>query len=465
MRLKIFSLFELNRALREVIEAGLPDEYPVIAEIASIRTDQKGHCYLELIERDENTIIARMSGTIWSYNYRIISRQFMSVTGLPLSKGMKILLNAGISFHERYGLSLNIQDIDPSYTLGEMAKKRQEILDRLTREDLINKNMELDFPILPLSIAVISSPGAAGYDDFMNHIKNNPYGYNFNTELFQAIMQGENAEASIIGAFEKCRERHYLFDLIVIIRGGGGEADLHCFDSYKIGKLIAEMPLPVISGIGHQRDRTVVDEVAHTSVKTPTAAAGLIIQAVREFHLRVREYETRLIRSSGEILENNRFKLHTLSAEMDKLVTRCLAMEDVKLNHMKQALSYCRKLLHYQREKIDRLRDMTHALVKNSTKENLFALDYLQDLIKKHFKSYMQNHKNLLTNRQTNIGHLNPANVLKRGYSITYRDNMLVKDIQNVSPGDIIKTVLYRGTIRSNITEVKEDGEEKTTDI
>ena len=465
MQTKVFSLFELNQLIRSVIETGFPESIFITAEIASLRTDQRGHCYLELVERDEESIVAQSRGTLWSYNYRIISSQFRSVTGTPLVKGLRILFEAKVTYHERYGLSLNIQDIDPTYTLGEMAKRRREILERLTKEGLLEKNKEVEFPVLPLNLAVISSPKAAGYEDFLNHIEHNPHGYALKVQLFSALMQGDNAEASIVDALSRCHAKIDRFDVLVIIRGGGGEADLHCFDSYEIGKAIAMLPVPVISGIGHFRDRTVVDEVSHTTVKTPTAAAEILIRTVRDFHLRIVDLEARLVESSRETIENGTDALYRLSADMEKHVTRFLTVEEVRLSNFGKSLSYSGRIISKNIQRMSNLQNTFSSHIRNRIRENSINLEHTKVLIRTHLKAYLYYMKAALRDRENNIRHLNPLNVLRRGYSITYKGSGLIKDIQNVKSGDIIMTILFNGTIRSSITEVEGNGEEETAEI
>ena len=273
------SLYELNRCIAEVINTTFDDHYWVVAEISEIRTASNGHCYLELIEKSprSNAIVARARATIWSNRWMLCRETFESVTGQRLAAGMKILVCVVVQMHEAYGFSLNIVDIDPSFTLGELALRRQEIIKRLNDEGIIDMNKEIDIPLLPQRIAIVSAQNAAGYGDFCHQLSNNDYGVCFYTHLFPAAMQGAATEKSIIAALDRIYRHQDLFDLVVIIRGGGGTADLNCFDSYDLAVNVANFPLPVIVGIGHERDNTILDMVAHTSVKTPTAAAAFLI--------------------------------------------------------------------------------------------------------------------------------------------------------------------------------------------
>ncbi|MGE5894969.1 MAG: exodeoxyribonuclease VII large subunit [bacterium] len=441
---RIFSLHQFNQLIRTVLETGFPDRYLVTAEIASLRIDQKGHCYLELVERDESAMIAQMRATIWSGSYRAIANQFRMATGMALAKGMKVLMEVEVTFHERFGLSLNINDIDPSYTLGEMALKRREILDRLEKEGLLERNRGLEMPLLPLRIAIISSPGAAGYGDFVNHVRDNPYGYRFRLKLFKAVMQGDRVEPSVIDAFKTIRKGHPIFDVVVIIRGGGGEAELHAFDSYRIGREVAGMPLPVISGIGHERDRTVVDEVAHTAVKTPTAAAELLIQRVREFHLRILDLESRLLAAHRVLMQDSVAHLYRLSRDMERGVAKFLAVEEGRLDSFRER---CRVLFQ------QRIRNEGRAVV------------HIKSLLVTATRSYVKERQRALSEHEKILKYLDPRNVMKRGYSITYKNGILLNNTQGIAQGDMIRTVLFQGRITSRVTEVESDDTETRADV
>lgn len=279
MNQEAISLRELNSQVCNAIQHAF--HYPVwiIAEISEMHTASNGHCYLEFIEKDpqNDDIIARARGNIWANRYRLIAAGFEQFTGQRLQAGIRVLIMVQVQMHEVYGYSLSVLDIDPSFTLGEMARRRQEIINRLEREGLTDMNKGISVPCPAQRIAIISADNAAGYGDFCRQLADNEWGVKFYTHLFPAIMQGQQAEASIIAALERIYKHRDLFDIVVIIRGGGATADLNCFDSYELAVNIANFPLPIITGIGHDRDSTVIDVVAHTSVKTPTATAALLI--------------------------------------------------------------------------------------------------------------------------------------------------------------------------------------------
>ena len=296
MEAQALSLYELNGLIKRSIRSCMPDTYWVQAELSDVRSNYSGHCYLEFVQKDVagNNLIAKARGTIWSNIYKMLKPYFEQETGQPFVSGIKVLVQVSVEFHELYGYSLTVLDIDPTYTVGDMARKRREILRQLEEEGVIDLNKELEMPMLPQRIAVISSATAAGYGDFCNQLQNNPRGYGFHTELFPAIMQGERVEESVLSALDAINNRIDEFDAVVIIRGGGATSDLTGFDTYLLAASCAQFPLPIITGIGHERDDTVLDRVAHTRVKTPTAAAEYLIVCMDEVADRLNDLAYRL---------------------------------------------------------------------------------------------------------------------------------------------------------------------------
>lgn len=279
--MKQYSLSELCYEIQEIIEYELEGRYWVRTEIASLSV--RGHCYMELVEKaKDNTLAAKVRATCWSNVYSLLSAYFIQETGQALRVGMQVLVEVSVTFHPVYGLSLNIWNIDPTYTQGDLAKQRQATIRRLTEEGVIDLQKELTIPTLPRRIAIISAADAAGYGDFCDQLQNNRFGYRFETALFAATMQGDHAPKSIIAALSKIASEEEKWDVVVIIRGGGATTDLGCFDDYELASHCAQFPLPILSGIGHTRDMSIVDMVAHTSVKTPTAAAEWLIERVAE---------------------------------------------------------------------------------------------------------------------------------------------------------------------------------------
>lgn len=428
------TLFELNALIRQTLELSLEPTYWVVAEIGEIRMAQKGHCYLELVEKEEDNICAKIKANIWAYTYRNICGWFESITGKSLQPGMKILAQVSISFHEIYGISLNIKDIDPNFTLGERAKKRQQVIDKLKEDGVFNMNRELALPLVPQRIAVISSPSAAGYEDFMMHIKNNPYHYKFNITLFNAFMQGSNAQSSIIKALYEVHNAIEDFDLLIIIRGGGAQVDLDCFDTYDLSSHVAQFPLPVITGIGHERDETIVDLVAHTKMKTPTAVAEFLLSGLKAF-------EEKLI-----VLFN---KLYDNSASYIK-------EQDYKINDLAQKLRfYSKNLISENTHCLNQLQSDLDYSYKNKFKSYNNKLILLQDRLNSELKHVIKNEHTRLSGIENNIKLLDPEKVLKRGYSITKINNININKVDQIKEGDLITTEIMDSFLHSKVDRVK----------
>ena len=429
---QFISLYDLSVLIREVIGDNFPEYLWIVAEIASIRENQNGHCYLELVDKNEEKIIAQARATIWAYNYRILSQKFEKATGESLKRGMKILFHAQVQYHEVYGLSLNIQDIDPTYSTGEMARKKREVIERLSREGLMERNKSLPLPLVPQRIAIISSPTAAGYGDFCTHLQDNSYGYKFFPILFHAFMQGEEAVVSLTTALQKIKKHLDLFDLVVIIRGGGSQVDLSCFDDYSLSAEIARFPLPVITGIGHERDDTVVDMVAHTKKKTPTAVAEFIISGVRWFETQIEELQNSLARLVERSLENRqhdiREKIITLNHTIRENLSHSFA------DHQFLTIRLCSA----SRQS---LANRENKLFLTLQKETAIFRQRLFEALNRHF---------LL---EQAIGHFDPHNLMKRGFSITRVNGTPLISIQQVKIGQNLTTQLIDGFIQSIVED------------
>ena len=309
--MKQYSLSELCTEIQEVVENDLLERYWVRAEIASLSA--RGHCYMELVEKAENnTLAAKVRATCWNNVYSLLSAYFIQETGQALRVGMQVLVEVSVDFHPVYGLSLHIWNIDPTYTQGDLAKQRQATIQRLTEDGVMELQQSLEIPTLVRKVAVISAADAAGYGDFCDQLKNNRFGFRFELSLFAATMQGDHAPRSIIQALGKIASEEEKWDIVVIIRGGGATTDLGCFDDYELASHCAQFPLPILSGIGHTRDMSIVDMVTHTSVKTPTAAAEWLIERVAEQVERVNQLEVRLQRASQHavVQENNKLQAY-----------------------------------------------------------------------------------------------------------------------------------------------------------
>ena len=408
MELPALSLYELNNLVRGVIADTFSQRFWIRAEMSDVRCNQNGHCYLEFIEKDSNnkTIIAKARGSIWSNVFRMLKAYFESETGQAFASGLKVLVQVSIEFHELYGYSLNVHDIDPSYTLGDQAKNRTLIIKQLEEEGVLDLNKELPLAKIANRIAVISSPTAAGYEDFCNQLTNNKDGFIFYNKLFPAIMQGDRTEQSIIAALDRIYENIDKFDAVVIIRGGGATSDLSSFDSYLLAANCAQFPLPIITGFGHERDDTVLDIVAHTRAKTPTAVAEFLIKHIYE--------------SASELIDIQ----DSIIFETNKR----LIEEATILNTLVTKYSY---------------------IIKDRTKDQLNKLDIISEKIKNAAIRVLQDQKHILESKEQYIEHNSPENILKKGYTLTLSGKKIIKSKAGVKKGDNIVTRFADGEVES----------------
>ena len=402
---KFHTLFELNRLVRETIECEMPNEYWVEAELSECR-ELRGHCYMELIEKDKQTAtpIAKASAKCWASKWILVRPYFERTTGQRLVAGMKVLLKVYPQFHEAFGFSWIVTDIDPTYTLGDMARKRQEIIRQLKEEGVFDLQKELTLPLFCQRIAVISSETAAGYGDFCNQLADNPYGFQLQTQLFPAIMQGEGVEQSIINALERIYDQP--FDCVVIIRGGGATSDMSGFDTLALAEHVANFPLPIITGIGHDRDESILDMVSHTRVKTPTAAAALLIDHLKEVLDTVNNAQNSITRLVQQKLSTLSTQLSSVSEAIPRLFSIVKTRQEAKIDALQQRLPM---------------------------------------LIERRFLA--ENHR--LQLMEEKLKALDPQLLLKRGYSITLHKGRAVKDATTLKAGDEIETRLAQGLIHS----------------
>ena len=407
MKSEHLTLRQLNLMVRDAIEMQMPDEYWVEAELAECR-ERGGHCYLELIEKEDttNTPIAKASAKCWRQTWQMIQPYFQRTTGQALRTGMKVLLKVYAQFHETYGFSWIVTDIDPTYTLGDMARKRQEIIRQLKEEGVFDLQRELCIPLFAKRIAVISAAEAAGYGDFCRQLEDNEYGFKFETTLFPAIMQGEQVESSVVEALNAIYHSIRDFDVVVIIRGGGATSDLSGFDTLALAENVAQFPIPVITGIGHDRDESILDMVANTRVKTPTAAAALLIDNLRQVLERINNAQQRITLAIHQRIANHKSRLTSLQTLIPALVERTLSNAKHRIELMQ-----------------NRLPAVTERIITN------------------------QKHK--LSQIELMLQSYDPQLLLKRGYSITLMNGRAIRDPKELKVGDEIETRVEKGTIRS----------------
>jgi exodeoxyribonuclease VII large subunit len=402
------SLLALNKLIREKTENSFPMPIWITAEILDMQVNRTGHCYMELIEKSskDDAIVAKNRATIWAYKFGMLRSFFETTTGTQLKSGIKILVKAEVSFHEVYGLSLNISDIDPSFTLGDMAMKRREIINKLEASGVIGMNKEIPFPSVPQCIAVISSETAAGYGDFIDTLHNNHHNFAVSTTLFSAVMQGDSAEKSIIEALENIYNNDTDFDLVILIRGGGSQADLDCFNTYDLAMNIAQFPIPILTGIGHERDETIADLVAHRSLKTPTAVAEFLIDVLLEFKSYLDSIEDKFLQRVRTVLQE--------------------------------------ETLHFERNAKN-----LHHHVQLYLSEAQHILKGYRDRLISSGQHYITAGKEFIKNKEKHLDLVRPEQVLARGYSITSVNGKALTSIGDISSGDKIITSLANGEVES----------------
>ena len=430
--IKAYSLLELNTLVRRTVELGLPGQLWVEAELAEAR-ESRGHCYMELIQKDDstNTPVARASAKCWRQTWMMLRAHFERTTGQMFHAGMKVRLRVYAQFHEAYGFSWIVTDIDPYFTVGDMARRRQEIVRQLKAEGVFDLNRELDFPMFAQRIAVISSETAAGYGDFCNQLADNDYGFSFTTRLFPAVMQGEQVEQSVIAALDRINRCSDEFDCVVIIRGGGATSDMSGFDTLPLTENVANFPLPVITGIGHDRDESIIDMVAHTRVKTPTAAAALLISRLKATADLIDSCRERVLRAVSRRMETERMRLGRLSERIPTLFSVVRTRHESRLEIMQRRLTAAiTRRLTAEHHRVETLTQSLAPL----TERRMTAERHRLDMLAQRAKA------------------LDPTLLLRRGYSITLHQGRAVRDAGALKPGDEIVTRLATGSITATVT-------------
>jgi exodeoxyribonuclease VII large subunit len=409
--------------------------YWVVGELADFRQAPQGHVYFELVEKQGNQLMAKIRANLWQYTFRSVAAKFESVTGTSLKNGMKVLAFVSVNFHPVFGLSVNVKDIDPSFSLGERARIRQETIDRLTGEGLIRLNSQQILPPVIQRIAVISSSTAAGYGDFVNQVGNNPYGYRIQQKLYNSLMQGNEAVVSLLSALDRIKEdlETFSWDAVVIIRGGGAQLDLDCFDDYRLGAKIAAFPIPVFTGIGHERDETIADLVAHTRLKTPTAVAEFILDSFREF-------------------EEN---LGTLTRRLDRATRIHLKEEENKLqNYFAKIKSNCAYRFSMENTRINTISKNCQQAFRNLVKQQTSILDQAEKNIAKGAARYLKVQQNKIEHLELILKQLDPVAILKRGYTRTEINGKPVH-LQSVKIGDLLITHTGDKKLGSTLTKIE----------
>lgn len=428
---KAYTLWELNNLVRLTIEGNLIGGYWVEAELSECR-ENRGHCYMELIEKEEgsNTPIARARAVCWRNVWAVLRSSFERVTGQSLHVGMKVMLQVSPQFHEAFGFSWIVDDINPEFTLGDMARRRQEIISQLKAEGVFDLQRELALPVFAQRIAVISSASAAGYGDFCKQLSDNDSGLVFYTKLFPAIMQGEAVEQSIIQALNQINDQADCFDVVVIIRGGGATADMSGFDTLQLAENVANFPLPIITGIGHERDESVLDMVSYRRVKTPTAAAAFLVSHLTDVMTALTDAEKQLRLFASHRMEVEHMRLERLAGKVPVLFSLMRERQEARLDTLfTRLLQRCRQHLDAQNYQLGQL----SARLKPAIEGRLTRQDYRMQMLEQRVKA------------------LDPTVLLQRGYSITLHNGHAVRKASQLRAGDTIVTRLAEGEVKSTV--------------
>lgn len=424
------SLYELNSMVREVVEISMPDSYWVEAELSEAREGYGGHCYMELIQKDEksNTPIAKAHASCWRNRWLMLKPQFERVTGQSVHAGMKVLLKVHPQFHENYGFSWIVDNIDPTFTIGDMARKRMEIINMLKQEGVFELQKELFLPMFCQRIAVVSSASAAGYGDFCNQLADNPYGLHFETSLFAAVMQGEGVEQSIVAALNRINDECEMWDCVVIIRGGGATSDLSGFDTLTLAENVANFPLPIITGIGHDRDESVLDMISFKRVKTPTAAAAFLVDHLADVYARVQNAQETIINCVRRQIQVEKMRLSQLSKNIPTL----FALVNVR-----------------QSNRLEMLLNRLQMKAERIPTEQLHRLQMLDARMKEPVCRTLEREMHRVEVMEQKALSQDPELLLRRGYSVTLKDGKCIKDAAKLQVGDKIETRFAKGCVES----------------
>ncbi len=450
---KIFTLTELGKSLRSVIERTYTSTYWIKAEIAKLNYyPRSGHCYPELVDKSGNVVQAQMRATIWAADYKLINRQFTEITGEPIKEGMSILFRASVTYHPLYGLSLQIWEVEPAFTLGEMALEKSRTIEKLKKEGVFSQNKTLPIPLLPKRLAIISVETSKGYHDFLQIMNEQGKNYGWWHYLFPSILQGEKAVEGIISQLRLIKKAGKSFDLVAIVRGGGGDIGLSCYDDYHLAREIATFPLPVITGIGHSTNETIVEMAAWANKITPTDVAYFVVDSFRLFGQRIEKASRSVLGKTSEIVNLNRQGIVHLAQRLERIPQAFFSQRHQKISLLTSSLLTGTNRAANQQNNF--LSSIAHRLT--TTAPRLIAgrsctLDIKQLHLEKAAKSMLIYSNNHLATSETKILLLDPAQVLKRGYSITFLNGKSVKSSTELQPGNIITSLFSDGEITSTV--------------
>lgn len=449
------SLSELLIGIKGIIAHGVEDLYWIRAEISDINENSsQGHCYLELVEKDEtiqSTILAKCKAIIWADTYRLIKPYFYKETGQTLKAGMKIMIAVTPTFSEKFGFSCYIRDIEPSFTIGNLAIKKQKVIQQLHDDGIWDMNHSLKLPIPLRHIAIISSETAAGYGDFMDQLQKRTE-FKFYTELYPSIMQGDDAVDSIINSLDRIYEEQEKFDAVVIIRGGGATTDLLAFDEYDLAACCAQFPLPIITGIGHERDNSVVDMVANTRCKTPTAVAEFILKKMEDTVQQLDELTEALHEIIEDCINQNRLRLKYLASNLSLMTANKMRDEHIYIerigNNLQSAIQNC---IRSEKQHAEKMGDWVKSILRNNLRVEALHIEQLRGTLIQKLSTTIAEERGKLQAKEVSAKLLSPEHILKRGYSITLKDGKAIKNANSLKSGEKITTLFAKGQIESTV--------------
>lgn len=444
----VYTLTQVGQSIQSMIERTYKYPYYIKAEMVKLNLYARtGHCYPELVEKDGQRVKAQMRAVIWADQYARINQRFIQITGEPMKDGITILCLATIQYSPQYGLALHIQDIEPTFTLGEMARIRLETIARLKKEGVFDANKRTKMPLLPKRVAVISIETSKGYSDFTITLNGNAAGYRFETTLFPSLLQGEKAIGTMLEQLDRIEQRKDDFDCVAIIRGGGGDVGLGCYDNYELARRVATFPLPILSGIGHSTNETITESVSYANKITPTEVAYFLIGKFTDFENKVVEYQNFITTQTLAILQEAKERTAQYESRLQIVGSRMLSRETSRLHELQNLLQLSgRKLLDTHRQLLSDATITVRDFARDTVGSGQSQLELLQSKMRLYAKQHLENRRTELSHYSEKLELLAPANILRRGFSITRHNGKAVSNATDLRPGDTVETTFMEGT-------------------
>ena len=455
---QVFTLQQVVRSIKKTLEDRYTQNYWVKAEMHKLNRYPSGHAFPELVQKDENKIVAQITGTIWKQQLERINTKFIEVVKEPLREGTTLLLLVKINYSETFGLGLQILDIDPSFSLGELQKQREETLRKLAKEGLLNLNQKLHFPLLPKRVAIISAESSKGLSDFMQVLQENEKSYFIFTHLFNAYLQGDVAVQSIISALKKIKRVKDHFDIVIIVRGGGAEVGMTCYNNYDLCKAIAEFPLPVLTGIGHSTNLNVAEMVSFRNEITPTKLAEFLLQTFREFEQETKRLNREMIAHSLQIIDKTK---QDFNGQVRIFKHASLRFTDSLKNELNQQIIELKNTTRYflknENDAVLSLKNDYRIVTKEIITAERNTLSLISKPIKGSLLHFFERKESDLEQLEKTVNILNPSNVLQRGYSLTLLNGKILSAKNKPKKGDLIESKTNSLTLFSRVEKTSDN--------